>query len=113
MHFLTDFILSKFSLQMSIKNYEIVKELGSGSYSIVYEVICRATLKHYAMKKIQLDKLSKNQKKYTETEIQVLSELDHPYIIKFINSFEEKGSLHIITELAPGGDLQFGDIHTK
>lgn len=91
---------------MSIKNYEIIKELGSGSYSIVYEVICKATLKHYAMKKIQLDKLSKNQKKYTETEIQVLSELDHPYIIKFIKSFEEKGSLHIITELAPGGDLQ-------
>lgn len=91
---------------MSSNDYEVLKEIGSGSYSRVYEVKCKKTKAHFAMKKIDLGKLSNKEKEYNKTEVQILKEITHPNIIKLEKSFEEANTLYIIMELAKGGDLQ-------
>ena len=45
-------------------------------------------------------------------EIEVLKNLDHPNIIKYIETFENKDYLYIVTELCEGGEL-YQYIHDK
>jgi NIMA (never in mitosis gene a)-related kinase 1/4/5 len=91
---------------MSLEEYDIIKQLGQGSFSIVYQVRCKKTKKDFAMKEIKLDKLSAKEKEYTKTEVKILKQIRHPNIIKFEDSFTENGKFYIIMELATNGDLQ-------
>ena len=58
----------------------------------------------------QLDELSSSSSHDTSrlynNEIQILKTLDHPYIIKYYESFVYKKELCIVTEFAKEGDLQ-------
>ena len=45
-------------------------------------------------------------------EIEVLKNLDHPNIIKYIETFENNDYLYIVTELCEGGEL-YQYIHDK
>ena len=46
---------------MSLKEFEIVKKLGSGSFSEVFHVRRISDQTEYAMKKVKLQKLSKKE----------------------------------------------------
>ena len=91
---------------MSLEDYEIIKQIGTGTYSIVYKVRCRASNLLYAMKEIKFDRLSPKEKEYTKTEVKILKALDHPNIIKYEKSFKVQNNFCIIMELAQDGDLQ-------
>lgn len=91
---------------MSLEDYEIIKQIGTGTYSIVYQVRCRTTSNYYAMKEIKFDRLSPKEKEYTKTEVKILKALDHPNIIKYEKSFKVNNNFCIIMELAQDGDLQ-------
>lgn len=91
---------------MSSSEYQIIEEIGSGSYSQVYKVIHLTSNAYFAMKKIDISKLTIKQKQYTATEVKILKQITHPHIIKFEKSFQEGNHLYIILELAKGGNLQ-------
>jgi serine/threonine protein kinase len=92
---------------MELKNYEVIEEIGEGSYSTVYKVKCIQTNILYAMKKIKYMSLSDKQKEYAKEEISILKKIKHPNIIKLEKSFsDDDGNLYIIMELACEGDLQ-------
>jgi serine/threonine protein kinase len=91
---------------MSLEEYEIVKELGSGTYSTVYKVRNKLDNFYYAMKEIKFDRLSSKEKEYTKTEVKILKQIQHPNIIKFEKCFSTNNSFYIIMELATCGDLQ-------
>ena len=83
-------------------SYEVVKNLGKGSFGKVLQVRNKFTHKLYACKKIS--KLNMNQPKF-QKEVEILMRMDHPNIIKLYEVFESDHSVYLITEECFGGEL--------
>ena len=50
-------------------------------------------------------KEQEHEKRKMEHEIGILKPLRHPSLVKVLETFEDNGSLLMVTELCPGGDL--------
>lgn len=85
------------------QKYNITKTLGGGGQATVYEVQNKKTGRLYACKYLSKNKKS-NLKKYIK-EIKILSNADHPNIIKLYEVIETKNSLYLILEECKGGEL--------
>lgn len=93
--------------ELSLDNFERVSEIGSGSYGIVYKVIKKDTKIQYAMKCLSKFKLKKNHMlDYAISEIDIMKELSHPFILKLFYSFSNDASIYLISEFCENGDLQ-------
>ncbi|XP_071852693.1 serine/threonine-protein kinase Nek4-like [Apostichopus japonicus] len=90
--------------------YEKIRCLGQGSAGSVYLVKNYKTNKLLAIKKIQLDESRKSRRKESvEKEARILSQLRHPHIVTFFDSFFEEQqdlmSLCIVQDFCDGGSL--------
>ena len=92
---------------MSLIDFDIVKKLGSGSFSEVYQVRRKSDKELYAMKKVKLDKLSKKEQENALNEVRILASVDHKNVIGYKEAFFEEytKTLCIVMEMADGGDL--------
>ena len=87
------------------KKYKIISKLGSGSFGKVYLAQNKYTKEKVAMKvikKANKDLLSDGEIK---DEIEILKKLDHPDIVRIIESFNTKDSYVLVTEYCEGGEL--------
>ena len=58
------------------------------------------------MKVLNKDKVaSKNLKRYAMTERNVLSAVDHPFMVKLYFAFQSSSKLFLVMDYYPGGDL--------
>lgn len=60
----------------------------------------------YAIKVINLSKMSKGNYQLLQNEISILKELDHAHIIKLHDVFYTENNCYIITDYCEGGTLQ-------
>ena len=88
-----------------LSDFEIIKQLGKGSYGTVYVVKSRIDYNTYVMKKMELNHLKESQQRECYREVSILRKVSHPNIIKYYASFLENESLCIIMEYAELGDL--------
>lgn len=65
----------------------------------------RETGEKFALKTMNLAKLSDKDKKMAESEVEFLRVITGPTIIKFYESFIENGNICIVMEYAEGGSL--------
>ncbi|OHS97389.1 hypothetical protein TRFO_36394 [Tritrichomonas foetus] len=72
---------SSSSFLINPKNYQIVQQIGNGSFGVVYLVRDFITGKHYAMKYIQCNLMSKIQQQYLFREIDIMSKATHPALL--------------------------------
>lgn len=81
--------------------------LGNGASSVVRECRNRRTGELYAVKVINKNKFESAPKvvENFKKEVDILSRLDHPSIIHFIDFVEDESSIYIVLELAAGGNL--------
>lgn len=90
-----------------IQNYEIVKPLGKGKFSIVYMAKRLTDGTMCALKKINIfDMMVPKQREKCLKEVRLLQSLDHPNIVKLKDSFIDNNELLIIVEWAEKGDLK-------
>ena len=90
---------------MKLSDFKILKELGKGSYGIVYTVRSYLDDNEYVMKKMELNHLKPKQQRECYREVSILKKVNHPNIIKYYSSFLEQETLYIIMEYAENGDL--------
>ena len=83
--------------------YLKIQELGMGAYSKVFRVENKSTNEIFACKELLKSKI-KDQKKF-RNEINIMSECDHPNIIKLIEIYEDKLHYELIMEELNGGSL--------
>lgn len=88
-----------------MKKYDIIRELGSGSYGKVFLGRSKRNNQQYAIKEIQIGSLSQKEKDKAMQEVNLLKSLNHPHIVQLKDSFQEKGILYIVMEYVDGGDL--------
>ena len=91
----------------SFEDFEILQLLGEGGFGKVFKVISKLNNKIYAIKMVDLEELKYNEKAYrlALNESKFLTDLSHPYIIKYYNCFIKEEFLYLVVENAENGDL--------
>ncbi|RYG65505.1 hypothetical protein EON64_11775 [archaeon] len=84
-HPLTPFFLSlRTVIKKFSQTYMLARELGSGAFSVVKLGVHLETGRKTAVKVVSKKKLSEEDYAALLMEIQILQELDHPHIIKYV-----------------------------
>jgi calcium-dependent protein kinase len=87
-------------------SYKIIKRIGSGTFAKVYQVMHIPTKQMRAMKVVKVDTVNyQDDDQEFLKEIELLSIMDHPNIIKIYEYFIDDVYYYIITEFARGGEL--------
>ena len=92
----------------SMKDFDIVKVLGKGSFGSVYLVRRKEDKKIYALKSVILEKLNKKEQQNSVNEVRILASVNHPNVIGYKEAFwdDNQNTLNIVMEYADDGDLQ-------
>ena len=92
--------------QISLKDFICLAQLGKGSFGQVYLVEKINTKEKFAMKVLNKEKiLRQNLLKYAIAERNILSNNNHPFIVKLNYSFQTSSKLFLIMEYCPNSDL--------
>ncbi|CAM6001462.1 unnamed protein product [Sphagnum balticum] len=78
---------------LSIKDFEIIKDLGSGSFGKVRLVKKKDSGTLFALKSVSLTKLSQKEKDSALNEVRLLASIDIPTVIRYISNDEAKDSV--------------------
>ena len=70
-----------------MEKYRIEKKIGKGSFGSVKLATQISSGKKVAIKEIKTAKLNENEKRDAQTEVQLLSQLVHPNIVEYKESF--------------------------
>ena len=89
---------------VKIENYILQEELARGSFGEVYKAI-HASGDIVAIKKIKISQTNQNLLAYVHNEIEILSEISHPNILRFIKALKTTNHVYLVMELCEGGDL--------
>ncbi|CAG9332010.1 unnamed protein product [Blepharisma stoltei] len=87
-------------------SFDVVEEIGSGSFGHVYKVIKKDNQEIYALKVLNKTMLkSQKQLKYAIAECKILKSIRHPFIIPIYWAFQTNRHLFMTLEYCPNGDL--------
>ena len=91
----------------TINDFEILQNLGKGSYGVVSKVKSKKNQKIYAMKIIDLDLVNDDQEiTLLKNEIKIIQSLNSPHIVKYYKHFQIGKKLYILMEYINNGDLK-------
>jgi len=97
--------------KVSVTDFETLSVIGEGLVGEVYLVRRYADKKLYAMKVIPKQAVAEAnmiEHMRAESKLQAeMSEHGHPFLAKLHYSFQDRGSLYLILEFVPGGDIAF------
>ncbi len=85
--------------------YTLESFLGKGSFAVVKSATCLKTRGSVAVKCYPRKLLCKKELKALDDEIRILLTIDHPNILKLIDTFEDKNFYYIVVEKSSGGEL--------
>jgi len=98
-----------------IEDFEILQILGKGSYGFVAKIRSKKNKKIYAMKQINLEKVSsEKEKELCLQEITLLQQLNHSNVNRYYKTFNYNPYIYIIMEFMDNGDISgFINAHNK
>ena len=92
--------------EITIGDYIIKKTIGSGTFSTVKLGTHRITQKKVAIKILDKNKIeSRDDLERIIREMQILTEMHNPFVIKVYKIYEDKNNFLIIMEYCEGGEL--------
>ena len=89
-------------------SFEFIGIIGRGGFGKVWKVLYKKTKAIYAMKKMSKCKIiDKRSERSIKAERDLLSIMNHPFIINMHFSFQDADYLYIAMDLLTGGDLRY------
>lgn len=74
---------------VGLDDFEVMKVVGQGAFGKVYQVRKKGSSEIYAMKVMRKDKImEKNHAEYMKAERDILTKIDHPFIVRLRYSFQ-------------------------
>lgn len=88
-------------------SYALLEVIGRGAYGTVYKGIWREVGRHVAVKRVARTRLSPDEDKALQTEIQLFKNLKDSHIVNYIEAVDDPNSnyLDIVMEFVEGGSL--------
>ena len=91
---------------VNFDSFELLEELGQGSFGVVYKARKKTSSEVFAMKCLSKAKLRKQrQLKYAISECKIMKILKHPFVLQMFYAFQTPQSLYLVIEYCPNGDL--------
>jgi calcium/calmodulin-dependent protein kinase I len=85
--------------------YKFEKHLGEGSFGIVRKAIRKANNEEYAIKCLEKSKMDMEDLYALSAEVEILSQIDHPNVVKLFEVYEDSAKFYMVFELMTGGEL--------
>jgi serine/threonine protein kinase len=87
--------------------YALLEVIGKGAYGTVYKAIWREVGRHVAIKRVTRDRLSSDEEKALQAEIDLFKHLKHQHIVNYIEAVDADNSpfVDIVMEFVEGGSL--------
>ena len=99
-------VLKNLEPEPKIKDFEILKELGCGSFGRVFLARHIKTKVLYAIKAIdKQNKTNQNEKPYFRRELEVMYKIHHPNVVKLFGHFEDNKYCYFIMEYLSKGNV--------
>lgn len=94
-------------MNSTLKDFELIKEIGKGSFATVAIVRRKADKKIYAMKRVKIGSMGNKEKENALNEVRLLASINCKQVIGYKEAFfdEETQALNIIMEYADDEDL--------
>lgn len=97
---------------VGLEDFDFLKVVGQGAFGKVFQVMKKGTSEIYAMKVVRKDKIiEKNHAEYMKAERDILTKVDHPFIVQLRYSFQTKYRLYLVLDFVNGGHLFFQLYH--
>ena len=91
---------------IGLDDFELLKLVGQGAFGKVYQVRKKGTSEIYAMKVMRKDKiLEKNHAEYMKAERDILTKVDHPFVVQLRYSFQVGCYCFCVCTLLPSMDI--------
>ena len=104
--------MEKHSIMIDNIEYKIIKELGKGTFSKVYQVLNKSDNKYYAIKEIPIKNEAENIINNLQNEAVILSKFNSNNIVKFYGISKDNNNIYILMKFCSGGNLKnFIDEH--
>ena len=88
------------------KDLELRRILGVGTFGRVKLVVHQPTNKTYALKCMRKAQVvATKQQNHVLNEKNILAMMDHPFILALVQTYQDKGELYMLMDLALGGEL--------
>ncbi|BFF92022.1 serine/threonine-protein kinase ULK3 [Drosophila madeirensis] len=88
-----------------ITDYDILEKLGVGSYASVYKARHKKQRTYHAIKYVEMSSLSQTSRENLITEIRLLRDLKHKYIVTLQDFFWDDKNIYIVLEYCNAGNL--------
>ena len=90
-----------------MKDFQIIRLIGKGSFGSIYKVKNLVDKKTYAVKKLQVSRHTRDDNKATLCEIHILYHSNCPFILGFKNCFYDLNDVYIVTNYCRKKDLLY------
>ena len=90
-----------------VENYIKLCDIGKGNFGTVSKIKWKSDGKLMVWKELHYGNMSDKEKQQVVTEVNILRELKHPHIVKYIDRIldKEKQIIYIIMEFCEKGDM--------
>ncbi|KAD3338581.1 hypothetical protein E3N88_34102 [Mikania micrantha] len=88
-----------------MEDYEVIEQIGRGAFGAAFLVLHKIEKKKYVMKKIRLNKQTEKFKKTAHQEMDLISRLNHPYVVEYKDAWVDKVGICIVTAYCEGRDM--------
>ncbi|XP_059432683.1 serine/threonine-protein kinase ATG1t-like isoform X2 [Corylus avellana] len=86
-------------------DYVLESKLGEGSFSTVWKAEHRLSGQVVALKQVYLSRLNRHLRSCLDCELNFLSSVNHPNIVRLFEFFQAEGSIFLVLEFCAGGNL--------
>ena len=94
--------------------FDFLYIIGRGGFGKVWKVRYKKTHKKYALKEMSKVKIiDRKSEKSIKNEKDFLSELQNPFLVNMICSFQDNENLYLVMDLFTGGDLRYHICHKR
>ena len=94
------------NVDINLKDFEIKKMIGKGTFGKVYLVQCRKNKQFYAMKCIRKDIIIENEQfENIKLEKDILFNIDHPFIVGMEFVYQNEFRIYFLMNFIKGGEL--------
>ncbi|XP_058724006.1 serine/threonine-protein kinase Nek5-like [Vicia villosa] len=89
-----------------MEDYEVIEKLGRGALGATFLVLHKTDRKRYVLKKIRLSKHTEKSKLTAYQEMDLIANLNYPYIVEYKDAWVEKEDyIYILSGFCEGGDM--------